>query len=285
MLCRHAATISLMRVHCALPNVCCLHSWTALWYPILKPTILESTGFVVLPAVLTKLGTLGESIAVGHTCPSFRAVLLYLNSRFVNIPRNGIAGGKTASLKTLGLTAIMAKAGLFIPTAHPQAPTANPPALAHHTPLHQQQQQQQDESLQQDQSVQQQQAESVQQQQEQPQAESIQQQQQQQQQQQHPDSVQRQQQQQQQQADQPLLQQAGAEQQHEQPKLVFFDKVLADVGDSQNLQQSLSTFSGHIRRVRTILQEATPQSLVLLDEVCLWSVCLSVCLSVRCCIS
>ena len=49
--------------------------------------------------------------------------------------------------------------------------------------------------------------------------------------------------------------------------MVFFDKVLADVGDSQNLQQSLSTFSGHIRRVRSILQEVTPRSLVLLDEV------------------
>ena len=170
---------------------------------------------------------------------------------FINLPGNVLAGGKTASLKTLGLTAIMAKAGLFIPTAHPQAPTANPPASAHQTVPHQQPQQQ---------------AESVQQQQPQ-QAESIHQQQQQ-----HPDSVQRQQQQQQQ-TDQPLLQQAEPEQQHEQPKLVFFDKVLADVGDSQNLQQSLSTFSGHIRRVRTVLQEATPQSLVLLDEVCL---CLSV---------
>ena len=55
--------------------------------------------------------------------------------------------------------------------------------------------------------------------------------------------------------------------QQQQPRLVFFDKVLADVGDSQNLQQSLSTFSGHIKRVRSILEEATPHSLVLLDEV------------------
>jgi dsDNA-specific endonuclease/ATPase MutS2 len=44
--------------------------------------------------------------------------------------------------------------------------------------------------------------------------------------------------------------------------------VLADVGDGQSLQQSLSTFSGHIRRVRAILAAATPKSLVLLDEVC-----------------
>ena len=61
--------------------------------------------------------------------------------------------------------------------------------------------------------------------------------------------------------------QQAEQQKQQQPRLVFFDKVLADVGDSQNLQQSLSTFSGHIKRVRSILEEATPHSLVLLDEV------------------
>lgn len=49
--------------------------------------------------------------------------------------------------------------------------------------------------------------------------------------------------------------------------LVWFDKILADIGDSQSLQQSLSTFSGHIRRINGALVAATPQSLVLLDEV------------------
>ena len=48
---------------------------------------------------------------------------------------------------------------------------------------------------------------------------------------------------------------------------MFFDQVLADVGDAQNLQQSLSTFSGHIRRLQGVLQDVTPHSLVLLDEV------------------
>ena len=51
------------------------------------------------------------------------------------------------------------------------------------------------------------------------------------------------------------------------PALAWFDRILADVGDSQNLQASLSTFSGHIRRVSTILDSLTEHSLVLLDEV------------------
>jgi len=47
----------------------------------------------------------------------------------------------------------------------------------------------------------------------------------------------------------------------------WFDRVLVDLGDSQSLEQSLSTFSGHIRRLRNILAAMTPRSLVLLDEV------------------
>jgi DNA mismatch repair protein MutS2 len=49
--------------------------------------------------------------------------------------------------------------------------------------------------------------------------------------------------------------------------IAWFDKILADLGDGQSLQQSLSTFSGHVRRLRGILTETTPYSLVLLDEV------------------
>lgn len=52
-----------------------------------------------------------------------------------------------------------------------------------------------------------------------------------------------------------------------QPHLHWFDAVLADIGDSQSLQQSLSTFSGHVRRLRRVLGAAGPLSLVLLDEV------------------
>ena len=53
----------------------------------------------------------------------------------------------------------------------------------------------------------------------------------------------------------------------EGPRLEWFDAVLADVGDAQDLQQSLSTFSGHVRRIGRILRAATPASVVLLDEV------------------
>jgi DNA mismatch repair protein MutS2 len=54
-------------------------------------------------------------------------------------------------------------------------------------------------------------------------------------------------------------------------EIPWFDQILADIGDEQSLQQSLSTFSGHIRRISRILEalgaESQSQSLVLLDEV------------------
>jgi len=55
-------------------------------------------------------------------------------------------------------------------------------------------------------------------------------------------------------------------------ELPWFEQVLADIGDEQSLQQSLSTFSGHIKRISRILAALgnginLSPSLVLLDEV------------------
>ena len=49
--------------------------------------------------------------------------------------------------------------------------------------------------------------------------------------------------------------------------LPLFRDVLLDVGDEQSLEQSLSTFGGHIRRVKNILRKADRYCLVLLDEL------------------
>ena len=49
--------------------------------------------------------------------------------------------------------------------------------------------------------------------------------------------------------------------------LPVFDGIYADVGDQQSIERSVSTFSSHMRRVIAILAEATPASLVLLDEI------------------
>ena len=49
--------------------------------------------------------------------------------------------------------------------------------------------------------------------------------------------------------------------------LPTFDGVYADVGDQQSIEQSVSTFSSHMRSVIDILRVATGESLVLLDEL------------------
>ncbi len=49
--------------------------------------------------------------------------------------------------------------------------------------------------------------------------------------------------------------------------LPVFREVLLDMGDEQSLEQSLSTFGGHLRRIKRILRRADRYSLVLLDEL------------------
>nr|WP_235533271.1 DNA mismatch repair protein MutS [Paenibacillus sp. Leaf72] len=47
----------------------------------------------------------------------------------------------------------------------------------------------------------------------------------------------------------------------------IFRTIIADLGDGQSLEQSLSTFSSHIRVLREMLESAEPRSLLLLDEL------------------
>lgn len=49
--------------------------------------------------------------------------------------------------------------------------------------------------------------------------------------------------------------------------LGLFSEILVDIGDEQSIAQSLSTFSAHLKKMKEILQSATFQSLVLLDEL------------------
>ncbi|HSB68560.1 MAG TPA: endonuclease MutS2 [Candidatus Methylomirabilis sp.] len=50
-------------------------------------------------------------------------------------------------------------------------------------------------------------------------------------------------------------------------ELPIYDSVYADIGDEQSITQDLSTFSAHVARLRTILSQVGPKSLVLLDEI------------------
>jgi DNA mismatch repair protein MutS2 len=49
-------------------------------------------------------------------------------------------------------------------------------------------------------------------------------------------------------------------------EMVIFDNIFIDIGDDQSLDNDLSTYSSHLVNVRKILENATDNSLVLIDE-------------------
>ncbi len=64
-----------------------------------------------------------------------------------------------------------------------------------------------------------------------------------------------------------LMAQAGLFVAAERALLAWPDRVYADIGDEQSLQENLSTFAGHLTRLKEMLEEATEGSLVLIDEL------------------
>ncbi len=54
---------------------------------------------------------------------------------------------------------------------------------------------------------------------------------------------------------------------HEHSTVCVFTDYLVDIGDEQSIEQSLSTFSGHMKKITGILDNAFKGSLVLLDEL------------------
>jgi DNA mismatch repair protein MutS2 len=64
-----------------------------------------------------------------------------------------------------------------------------------------------------------------------------------------------------------LMAQSGIPIPAEEAELPLFDRILADIGDQQSITNHLSTFSAHVLAIRSMIESATPRSLILLDEI------------------
>ncbi len=64
-----------------------------------------------------------------------------------------------------------------------------------------------------------------------------------------------------------LLAQSGIPVPAKSMKSYVFKSVYSDIGDESSIEQSLSTFSGHIKNIKGIVRGADPDSLVLIDEL------------------
>ena len=64
-----------------------------------------------------------------------------------------------------------------------------------------------------------------------------------------------------------LMAHAGLHVPADEAQFPLLDGVYADIGDQQSIEQSLSTFSSHIRNLQSIIEQVTPSSLVLVDEL------------------
>ncbi len=64
-----------------------------------------------------------------------------------------------------------------------------------------------------------------------------------------------------------LMAQSGVPVPADRAEMPVFDAILADIGDYQSIEQNLSTFSAHVTNIDFISRTATPESLVLLDEL------------------